>query len=63
MPDYNYVDYVCLNKNIDEPKEHHNKFILNQETYFYITSLSNVTDETLTFLPNLFVNKRRFSRT
>ena len=39
------------------PKEHHNKLILNQEPDFYITSLSNLMDETLTLLPNLFVDK------
>ena len=30
---------------------------MDQESYFYITSLSNLMDETLTFIPNLFVNK------
>ena len=29
MPDYTYGDYVYLNINIDAPKEHHNKSILN----------------------------------
>ena len=57
MPDYTYGDYVCFNNNIDAPKEHHNQFILNQEPYFYITSLSNLMDDTLTLLPRLFFNK------
>ena len=57
MPDYNYGDYVYFNNNIDAPKEHHNKFISNQEPDFYIKSLSNLMDETLTLLPMLFVNK------
>ena len=57
MPDYTYVDYVYFNNNIYAPKEHHIKFILNQELDFYITSLSNLMDETLTLLPKLFVNK------
>ena len=30
---------------------------MNQEPGFYITSISNLIDETLTFLPTLFVNK------
>ena len=39
MSDYTYGDYVYFNNVIDAPKEHYNKFILNKEPYFYITSL------------------------
>ena len=57
MPDYTYGDCVYFNKNINAPKEHDNKFILNQEPGFYITSLSNFMDEILPLLSKLFVNK------
>ena len=57
MPYYTYADYVYFNNIVDAPKEHHNQFILNQEPYFYITSLSKLMDETWTLLPKLFVNK------
>ena len=56
-PAYTYGEYVYFNKNIDAPKEYHNQFILNQEPYLYITSLSNLMDETLTLFTKLFVNK------
>ena len=54
MPAYKNCDYVYFNKRIEAPKEYHNQLILYQEPYFYITSLSNVLGETLTFLSNLF---------
>ena len=57
MPDFTYGGYVYLNKNIDAPMEHHNQFLLNQEPDFYITSLSNLMNETLTLLHELFFNK------
>ena len=57
MPAYTYGDYFYFNNNIDAPKEHHNQFILNQEPDFYITSLSNFMDETLTLLPKFFLIK------
>ena len=57
MPDYTYGDCVYFNNNIDAPKEHHNQFILNQEPDFYIISLWNLMDETLTLLPKLFFNQ------
>ena len=57
MPAYTYGSYVYFNNNIDAPKEHHNKFILNQEPDYYITPLSNLMDEILALLPKLFVNK------
>ena len=57
MPTYTYGDYVYFNNIIDAPKEHHNKFILDQEPSFNITSLSNLMDEAWTLLHMLFVNK------
>ena len=57
MQAYTYGDYVYLNHDIDAPKKHHNQFIFNQELDYYITSLSNFMNETLTLLPKLFVNK------
>ena len=57
MPAYTYGNYVYLNNSIDAPKENHNQLILGQEPNFYITSLSNLMDETLKLLPKLFVNK------
>ena len=57
MPAYKYCDCVYLNNIIDAPKEHHNKFRLRKEPYFYLTSLSNLMDKTLTLLPRSFVNK------
>ena len=57
MPDYAYGEYVYLNNIIGAPEEHHNQFIQNQEPDFYIISLSNLMDETLTLLLKLFVNK------
>ena len=54
---YNYGDYVYLNNNIDTPKEHHNIFIWNKKTDFYITSLSKLMDGTFTSLPKLFVDE------
>ena len=57
MPANTYGDFVYFNIRIYAPREHQNQFILNQEPYFYITSLSNFMDETLPLLPNLFVNK------
>ena len=56
MPACTYSDYVYFNDNIDALKEHHNQLILNQEPDFYITSLSNLMDDTLTFLTKLFFN-------
>ena len=41
----------------DEPKEHHNRFILNQNPFFYIISLSNLMDDTFISLPKLFVDQ------
>ena len=57
MPAYSYGDCVYFNNIIDAPKDHHNQFILNQEPCFYITSLFNLMDETLSLLPTLFVYK------
>ena len=57
IPDYTYGDCVYFNNRIDATRENHNKFILNQEQDFYTTSLSNLTDETFTLLPKLFVDK------
>ena len=57
MPAYTYGYYVYFNKIIDSHKVHHNQFILNQEPYLYITSLSNLMDEIFLFLPKLFVDK------
>ena len=57
MPFYTYGGCVYFNNKIDAPQEHHNKFIFNRELDFYIASLSNFMDETLTLLPELFVNK------
>ena len=57
MPDYIYGDWVYFNNIIDAPTEHNNKLILNQEPYFYITSLSKLMDETFTSLSDLFVDK------
>ena len=57
MPTSSYGNYVYFKNSIDAPKQNNNKFILNQEPDFYITSLSNLMDETLTLVPNLFVNK------
>ena len=57
MPSYTYDYYVFLNNIIDAPKEHYIQFILNQEPYFYITSLSNMMDKTWILLPKLFANK------
>ena len=54
---YTYGDYVYFNNSIDEPKEHHNNFILNQEPDVYMTSLSKFMDDTFTFMPKLFVDK------
>ena len=50
-------DDVHFNNNIDTPKEHYNNFTLNQKPYFYITSLSKLTDEKFTSLPKLFVDE------
>ena len=58
MTDYTYGGYVYFNTSIDSLKEHHNQLILNQEPYFYATSLSNFMDETLKFLSKLFIDKR-----
>ena len=57
MVSYTYGDYVYFSNNIDAPKEHHNQLILNQEPYFYITSLSNLMEATLTLLPKIFLIK------
>ena len=57
MPDYTYGDYIYFNNSIDAQKEHHNKFILNQETDFYITSLSKLIDDTFISLTGLFVDR------
>ena len=57
IPAYTYCDYVHLNNSIDAPKYHHNNFILNQEPFFYITSLSKLVDDTFTLLPHLYVDK------
>ena len=51
MPAYTYGDYMYFNNSIDAPKEHHNQLTLNQEADFYITSLSKLTDDTFTSLP------------
>ena len=39
MTDYTYGHYVYFNNIIDAPKEHHNKFILNQEPFFYTITI------------------------
>ena len=56
IPTYTYGDYVYVNNNIYAPKEHHNRFMLNQGPYFYITPLSKFMDDTLTLLSKLFFN-------
>ena len=61
MPNYTYGAYVNLNNRIDATKEYHNKFLLNQVTYFSITSLSTLMDETLTFFPKFFINKMKIN--
>ena len=56
MTDYTYGGYVHFINNIDKTKEHHNHFILNQKSYFYITSLSKLMHDAFTSLSKLFVD-------
>ena len=57
MPSYTYGDFLFIYNIIDATKEHHNKFIFNQEPDFYIASLSKLMDGTFTLLPKLFFDK------
>ena len=56
MTTYTYGDCVYFNTNINLPKEHYNKMILNQEPDFYIPSLSKLMDETFTTFTKLFMD-------
>ena len=57
MPGSTYIEYFYFNNDTGLPNEQHNKFMLDQEQDYYITSLQNFMDETLTSLPKLFVNQ------
>ena len=56
-PSYTYGDYIYFNNSIDALRKDHNQFTFNHEPEFYITSLSNLMDETLKLLPELFLIK------
>ena len=57
MPSYNYGEYVYFNNEKYAFEEHHIKSILKTKTNIYITSLSKLMDETMKYLPKLFVDK------
>ena len=57
MSAYTYGDFVYLNKENNATEEHHIKSIFKTKTNIYITSLSKLMDETLKYLPHLFVDK------
>ena len=57
MPSYTYGDYVYINNKYDAPEEHHIQSILKTHPDIYITSLSKLMDESLQYLPKLFVDK------
>ena len=42
MPGYTFGDYIYFNNMTDEPNEHHNHLILNQNPFF---KLYNITFE------------------
>ena len=57
MPSYTYCDYVYINYNNDAPKEHHIQPTLKKKSDIYITSLSKLMGESLTYFTKLFVDK------
>ena len=57
IPAYTYGDYVYFNNENDAPEEHHIQSILKTKSNIYITLLSKLMDNTLKYLPKLFVDK------
>ena len=57
MPSYTYDNYVYINNEYNTPEEHNIQSILKTQSNIYITSLSKFMDESLKYLPKLFVYK------
>ena len=57
MPYYTSGDYVYLNNNDTRKKNHHKVFILNQESYFCITSPLKLLAENVLLFPKIFVKE------
>ena len=57
MSYYTYGDYMYINNENNAPEEHHIQSILKTKPDIYITSLSKLMDESLKYLPTLFVDK------
>ena len=57
MPYYIFGYYVYFKNRTDTPNEHHKHFILNQISYFYITSPFKLWYDIFKSLTNLFFDK------
>ena len=57
MSYYTYDNYLYIHNKNDATEEHHSQSILKKKSDIYITSLSNLMDESLKYLPTLFVDK------
>ena len=57
MPYYTYGDYMYINTKYDASEDHNNRSILKTHPHIYITSLSDLMDESLQYLRKLFFDE------